>query len=243
MIDEGTEFPPLSGASGTLGTVEPSARVASPHPERPMSSAQPACAICGCSPATDVTFMQGIGLLLMRRTKTLRVRACRDCGIALFRETQSRTLLTGWWSVFSFFSNLVFLWDNAVARRRLAALGAPVQPAQRSRTQRSTPLPVGKPVMLRPASLGFLAIVIGIVLLAATTDPQTRSLDQPGVTVGTCGQMIGSQVRYPVSCTDDAANARIVAILPSSAQDAECPPTADASSWRSQLGLVCWQHI
>lgn len=243
MIDEGTEFPPLSGTTGTLGTLEPSARVAPPHPEGPMSSAQLECAICGCNPAMDVTFMQGIGLLLMRRTKTLRVRACRDCGIALFRETQSRTLLTGWWSVFSFFSNLVFLWDNAVARRRLAALSAPVQPAQRSRTQRSTPLPVGKPVMLRPASLGFLAIVIGIVLFTATTDPQTRPLDQPGVTVGTCGQMIGAQVRYPVSCTDDAANARIVAILPSSAQDAECPPTADASSWRSQFGLVCWQHI
>jgi hypothetical protein len=149
VTDEGSEFPP-SRASGTRGTIESSAPDASPHPERPMSSAQLGCAICGCTPATEVTFMQGTGLLLMRRTKTLGIRACRDCGIALFRETQSRTLLTGWWGVFSFFSNLVFLWDNAVARRRLAALSAPVQPAQRSPSHRSAPLPVGKPTMMRP---------------------------------------------------------------------------------------------
>jgi hypothetical protein len=179
----------------------------------------------------------------MRRTKTLSIRACRDCGIALFREAQSRTLLTGWWGVFSFFSNLVYLWDNAAARRRLAALSAPVQPAQRYGTRRSAPLPVGKPTMMRPASLGFLAIVIGIVLIVATSDPQRWRTGQPEVTVGTCGQMIGTGVRYPVSCTDDAANARIVAILPSSAQDAECPSTADASSRRSQFGLVCWQRL
>jgi hypothetical protein len=104
-------------------------------------------------------------------------------------------------------------------------------------------LPVGKPTMMRPASLGFLAIVIGIVLIVVTSDPQTSHSDQPGVTVGTCGEAIGTQVSYPVSCTDDAANARVVAILPSSAQDAECPPTADGSSRSSQFGLVCWERL
>jgi hypothetical protein len=199
--------------------------------------------MCGSVPAADVTFTQDIGMLLLRRTKTLRMRACRDCGTALYRRVQSHTLLTGWWGIVSAVMNVAHVWGNVKERRTLDALGAPRPPRERTtQTPRTSPLPVGTPTLLRPQSLAFVAIVVGMVMFFATSDPSSSG-SSSALTVGACGSHAGTQVQYPVDCTDGLANARVVAILPSTSRTTDCPRTTDGVTRSDRYGIVCWDSL
>jgi hypothetical protein len=199
--------------------------------------------MCGYVPASEVTFMQCIGMLFLRRAKTLRIRACRDCGRALFRRTQSLTLLTGWWGMISAVTNIAYLWGNFKERRTLDALGEPRPPRERTtQTPRTSPLPIGTPTLLRPQSLAFVAIVVAVVLFFTTSDPSSSG-SPPALTVGACGSHAGTQVQYPVDCTDGLANARVVAILPATSGEADCPRTTDGVTHSERYGIVCWDSL
>jgi hypothetical protein len=203
----------------------------------------PGCAICGSMPAADVTFTQGIGMVILRRAKVVEVRACRDCGTALFRKTQSQTLLTGWWGVISAVTNVGYVWGNVQARRTLNALGEPRPPRERTaQTPRTTPLPVGSPTLLRPQPLVFFLILVGIMVLALTGDPEPAA-SADSITIGTCAEVADGRVRYPVACTDSAASARLVAVLPSTSAPRDCPSTAKGWSRAPELGLLCWESV
>jgi hypothetical protein len=199
--------------------------------------------MCGYAPAAEVTFMQGIGMLFMRRAKTLRIRVCRQCGTALYRRVQSNTLLTGWWGVISVVSNLAYIWGNFKERRTLDALGEPRPPRERTtQTPRTSPLPVGTPTLLRPQSLAFVAIAIGVVLFLGSSD-RSSSGSPPALTVGACGSHAGTQVQYPVDCADGQANARVVAILPSTSEEGDCPRTTNGVTHSERYGTICWDSL
>jgi hypothetical protein len=203
----------------------------------------PGCAICGSVPAADVTFMQGIGMVILRRTKTVRVRACRHCGTALFRKTQSQTLLTGWWGVISALTNLGYLWGNLRERKKLDALGEPRPPRERTaQTPRTTPLPVGSPTMLRPQPLVFLLILVGVAVFALAGDPQPAA-SADSIAIGTCAEVEGGKIHYPVSCAGADAAARLVAVLPAGSAAAECPASSDGWSRSPTFGLLCWERL
>lgn len=55
-----------------------------------------ACQFCGGQPAIRITLRQHIGALIIMIFRRWRIVCCRDCGIALFRQKQNETLMTGW---------------------------------------------------------------------------------------------------------------------------------------------------
>src|SRR5215217_369072 len=202
----------------------------------------PGCQFCGSVPATDMTLHQGIGMLLVRRTKTFRARVCRDCGIALFRRMQSRTLLTGWWGLISLFINLGTIWSNYQVSRNLQTLDEPRPPGVRTvATPRTTPLPLGRPTYLRPQALGVVGAVIAVTLVLGLWRSRPTSTSVVP-TVGVCASVDGGHPT-PVDCSDPTASERIVAILPSTSGDAGCPATANATSHSDTYGLICWEPV
>jgi hypothetical protein len=121
----------------------------------------PACRICGAQPAADVTFTQGIGMMIMRRTLIVRGPLCRDCGQHIGRHYQQRTLLTGWWGVISFFLNFVTILNNTTALSKLRSMP---EPTGGDPTRRQHP---GQPMHLRPATwltaAAFVALAVFIL--------------------------------------------------------------------------------
>jgi hypothetical protein len=135
------------------------------------------------------------------------------------------------------------LGGNFKERRTLDALGEPRPPRERTtKAPRTSPLPVGTPTLLRPQSLAFVAIVIALALFFTTSDPSSSG-SPPVLTVGACGSHAGTRVQYPVDCTDGLANARVVAILPSSSDEADCPRTTDGVTHSDRFGVVCWDSL
>jgi hypothetical protein len=65
--------------------------------------------------------------------RTYRGPFCRDCGSAVYKKAQGKTLVTGWWGIIAFFINCVFIVQNLVSRSKINRL----------------PKPVGAPVALR----------------------------------------------------------------------------------------------
>ena len=73
------------------------------------------CQVCGHDrPLKQVTFMQNIGVLVVRFPKTLRGLLCRDCISSTFWRYTLITLFLGWWGILSFFYTLVALPTNIV---------------------------------------------------------------------------------------------------------------------------------
>ena len=57
----------------------------------------PRCQLCGCqAPSRQTTFYQNIGMLVMRRMKTLNAVMCKACVHQNFWKMTSITLLVGW---------------------------------------------------------------------------------------------------------------------------------------------------
>lgn len=72
----------------------------------------------GCNrnvPTASVTFMQNIGALVMRFSKTVTAQLCRSCCDDLFWKMTAITFFFGWWGVISFFYTLVALPVNVVS--------------------------------------------------------------------------------------------------------------------------------
>jgi hypothetical protein len=142
----------------------------SAQPLRPPGEGE--CRFCGYSPACEVTLRQEIGMMLVRRRRWLTGFFCRDCGIAMFRETTNRTLLTGWWGVLSFFTNLLTLAANLDARRRLGQLSAP-KPNPAVAAWLPAPIPAGRPVFLR-AGIWVSSVVLTLVALVAASSASSE---------------------------------------------------------------------
>jgi hypothetical protein len=92
---------------------------------------------------------------------------CRDCGLAVLRTFTGRSLLQGWWGLFSFFINIVVLLSNLVPYSKLNSLSAP----EHRYPGANPPLDPGKPLLRRPAALGFLIPILLLAVVLLNTIP------------------------------------------------------------------------
>lgn len=83
------------------------------------------CQICQRAPAVEIRVRRQQGLVALRRVIQERQTLCREHGFPLVRTYLRRTLLEGWWGLFSFFSNFWCIGINLVARSRVTKLGEP----------------------------------------------------------------------------------------------------------------------
>lgn len=145
------------------------------------------CVLCACHPARQVRVEQHTGMLITRSVRRFEGRLCRDCGLELVQAMTSRTLVTGWWGIISFFANLGGLLANYNAWRRLRYLPMPVR---RTDAEIIVPLPqplaVGRPLWQRGGFLGFGAIVamlgMGLAGGQSTNAPPSASTPTPAST-------------------------------------------------------------
>lgn len=85
---------------------------------------RPHCQVCGrTAPTKQVTFMQNVGLLVIRFPKTVSGMLCKRCISSSFWQMTLITFFFGWWGVISFFYTLVSIPVNIV--NYLGALGLP----------------------------------------------------------------------------------------------------------------------
>jgi hypothetical protein len=87
----------------------------------------PACQSCGATPAAKVVFQSIEGLVLMHTIRTVRGYFCRDCGLRVQKEMNTRTLQRGWFSLGAIIGMPIFLTVNSVRSGKLKKLPAPVR--------------------------------------------------------------------------------------------------------------------
>lgn len=71
------------------------------------------CQRCGRqAPVKYVTFLQNVGVVIMRFSKTVRGNLCKRCISQCFWNMTLITFFFGWWGVISFFTSLVAIPTN-----------------------------------------------------------------------------------------------------------------------------------
>jgi hypothetical protein len=63
------------------------------------------CAVCGRGPTRNITIRRHIGLLVVARFIRLRAPLCHEHGVATAKTYLGRTLVQGWWGLFSLVVN------------------------------------------------------------------------------------------------------------------------------------------
>lgn len=195
------------------------------------------CLVCGSFPAIAVRFRHQKAWLIGATVHETELQACHGCGTSLGRSAQNRTLWLGWWGVFSFLRNFAYIATNAKSLYRLNKLSVPRRRNEAILTPLITPLPRGRPVLMRAGALvtvGFLAVLIGVV--AAGSEPETATNGPPRGTssdsgdssfatweVGSCVSGYSSVV--PVPCSS-MHSGRIVASTFSGPE--ECPISTES---------------
>lgn len=180
------------------------------------------CDMCGARPATQVTLKQVTGQILFWKQRTLKCEVCRGCGLNLFRELQSATLVTGWWGVLAPLANLVAIKGNLGARTTVLRLAPP---GERDPNV-STPFPPGMPAVIpvthRPApwfaSVGA-AVLAGALIAANAQEVPSEPIDPTAAEV--CLDADG----YELDCDSDEAVWQIDGEVTS---EAECRPSQTA---------------
>jgi hypothetical protein len=90
------------------------------------------CRSCGVEgPVRLVTFRQNMGLLIVRRSRSIRGNLCKHCAHDYFWQFTTVTLFMGWWGVISFFVTLFNLPANIIAYLGTLTLAAPNSGAPR----------------------------------------------------------------------------------------------------------------
>ena len=189
--------------------------------------------MCGHAPAASVTFRYQEGALFSRRRYSFRSTLCRDCGRAVGRSHQDRTLRRGFWGPTLFVTNVGVVVDNARSLRATTRLGRPA-PVAGVRARLPMPMPPGDPVALRA---GFWTLPLVVVLLVcgaigfgalAGPDPSPTASFVPGA----C--LVGTDPYAPVPC-HDRHDARLVTVVDRTGQ---CPASTHASAVVGR-GVLC----
>ncbi|WP_052069731.1 LppU/SCO3897 family protein [Streptacidiphilus albus] len=143
------------------------------------------CRFCGAYPAVETTVRAHRGMIFVMQWRSLRGPFCRTCGIATVRRLSADTLWQGWWGYISSVMAPVTLIRNFFAYQKIKALPEPVpgQPGQQM-------IP-GRPLLARPAALGFLipilvvAVIIAALSSGGSSDEGTDSNLPTGVNTAT----------------------------------------------------------
>ena len=95
-----------------------------PAPADGITRAQ--CQLCGRhAPVKQVSFMQNIGMLVIRFPKSIKGWLCKRCISSCFWRMTTITFFLGWWGIISFFYSLVSIPMNII--NYLGALSLPDQ--------------------------------------------------------------------------------------------------------------------
>ena len=188
------------------------------------------CVVCGAQNTVDVTFTQGIGMVLMRQQRVVRGPFCHDCGLALGRKYESSTLITGWWGIISFFLNFANVLTNATNLSKVGKLPPP-QGGDPSRR-----LDPGRPVFARAGFFVALAIFGFVALVLANGIVNGDKL--PSSNVGKCVVEGSTGKVSTVSCTSPH-DGKVVAVAD---DESGCPVSADVILTQSgKKGVYCVQ--
>jgi curved DNA-binding protein CbpA len=158
------------------------------------------CMFCAHSPAIQVTFRREVGMLVRRQRYRISGRYCRNCGMALFRDTQNATLISGWWGIISAPVNVGSVIGNYRSYLQLRRLDGPRPPSDKVRAKRTQPAPIGRPLVKRPGV--WLAPVVVAVLIVAGVNYAKNETHSSGFNyqVGSCVTTSGHQIISVVDC-------------------------------------------
>jgi hypothetical protein len=87
----------------------------------------PVCQSCGATPTVKVVLQSISGMVLMHTIRTVKGYYCRDCGLRIKKEMNTRTLQRGWFSLGGIIGIPIFLAANAMRAGALKKLPAPVR--------------------------------------------------------------------------------------------------------------------
>jgi len=181
-------------------------------PSRPRRNPH-GCEICGASPSARLSFKQITGQIIRDLVRTFEARLCRNCGLAIGREFQSRTILTGWWGLFAIFRNIGAIFSNSASLHEASSLD---QPSNRPSFVES--LPIGKPIFGRPRTW----VGIGLVALIAGFAINESNSSSDSFRVGGC--VSGYSMVTPISCSKTHTGK----ITSQRTSPNDCPTTAES---------------
>jgi hypothetical protein len=84
------------------------------------------CEQCGAKPAQLVKSRWHIGLIVYGRTMNRQAVLCRTHGRALVLSDLVKTVLLGWWGVYSFFINLAMIPAQIAELSKIGKIESPV---------------------------------------------------------------------------------------------------------------------
>jgi hypothetical protein len=177
------------------------------------------CVFCAHSPTLEITLKREIGLVFRRRTIRYHGRYCRDCGMALFRDTQNATLISGWWGIICAPVNVGTIVSNYREYKRLRELAEPTPPTVPVTVERVTPAPVGKTMVKRPGVWLTPIFVAALVVYGSYYLPKAFERQGYNYQVGACVTVNNNDVTGVVSCSQ-THDAKIVSI---GATETDCP--------------------
>ncbi len=194
-----------------------------PHGQQAFApQGQQVCRFCGSYPAVDATVRGHQGLIILMRFLKLRGPFCRTCGIASVRDMTSKSLWQGWWGIGSSIVNPITMLMNLGPMQKFKSLPEPAPGPGR-------PMDPGKPLIQRPAMLGFLipVVVIGLIVFSNLTSTESKAhVGACVVNKGTAGK---PNVKV-VDCASSEAEYKIVGRLDDSTDDSQCDEFAGAEA-------------
>ncbi|HVV35344.1 MAG TPA: hypothetical protein VHC63_01990 [Acidimicrobiales bacterium] len=198
-------------------TPAPAAKPAVTPRPTPDVSADKRCMVCGRGPALDATLRSVTGIVIAFRMRRIRGTFCHDCGVAMARRWLNRTLLTGWWGLFSGFANFYAIGVDANDLSRFRRLAAPTgEPVK-------APLAVGKPMFQRVGvyAAGLLLLVSSAIGVLGVLGSQQL----PSAYAGKCVAFAPKRLVRQPDCSG-AHDGRVVAVVSGATL---CPPVTDAT--------------
>ena len=137
------------------------------------------CRVCGGQNAQWFTFKRGVGRLVQRSVYVVEGNFCKACALSIGRDSQSKTLLTGWWGVISMVTNVGYIWNNSVNLNRANRMNGPVNSG--GIWDESDNLSVFR----RPVTWVGIGIIVGLILWGYVD--QKSSVDASGLAARVLG--------------------------------------------------------
>jgi hypothetical protein len=80
------------------------------------------CAVCGATPAKVLKLRRCVGMVIAWRWVSLDQPFCKEHGQEAAKSWLGQTIVMGWWSVISFFANIVAVLCDVTALAQASAL-------------------------------------------------------------------------------------------------------------------------